>query len=109
VALEDVELDGVRIRAGDFVHVSYLAANRDPKRFPDPHVLDPDRTYQPHMTFGWGGHRCIAVPLAMAELEVAIGRLLQRFPRLRLAVPPEEVRWDAETIRRFPLELPVAW
>ncbi|WP_327434700.1 MULTISPECIES: cytochrome P450 [unclassified Streptomyces] len=109
VALEDVELDGVRIRAGDFVHVSYLTANRDPERFPDSHVLDPDRPYQPHMTFGWGGHRCIAVPLAMAELEVAIGRLLERFPGLRLAVPPEEVRWDTETIRRFPLELPVTW
>jgi hypothetical protein len=34
---------------------------------------------------------------------------LKRFPGLRLAVPPEEVRWDTETIRRFPLELPVAW
>jgi len=109
VALEDVELDGVRIRAGDFVHVSYLTANRDPERYPDPHVIDPDRPQKPHMTFGWGGHRCIAVPLAMAELEVAIGRLLERFPGLRLAVPPEEVRWDRKTIRRFPLELPVAW
>ncbi|WP_217142347.1 cytochrome P450 [Streptomyces sp. AC627_RSS907] len=109
VALEDVELDGVRIRAGEFVHVSYLTANRDPERFPDPDVIDPDRPSSPHMTFGWGGHRCIAMPLAMAELEVAIGRLIERFPGLRLAVPPEEVRWDTETIRRFPLELPVAW
>ena len=41
--------------------------------------------------------------------EVAIGRLLERFPGLRLAVAPEEVRWDTETIRRFPIELPVAW
>ncbi|MFC5804486.1 cytochrome P450 [Streptomyces formicae] len=109
VALEDVEMDGVRIRAGDFVHVSYLTANRDPERYPDPHAIDPDRPPQPHMTFGWGGHRCIAAPLAMAELEAAIGRLLERFPELRLAVPPEEVVWDTETIRRFPVELPVAW
>ncbi|WP_112467334.1 cytochrome P450 [Streptomyces triticisoli] len=109
VALEDVELDGVRIPAGDFVHVSYLTANRDPERYPDPHVIDPDRPNRPHMTFGWGGHRCIAMPLAMAELEVAVGRLVERFPGLRLAVPPQEVRWDTETIRRFPLELPVAW
>lgn len=109
VALEDMELDGVRIRTGDFVHVSYLAANRDPERYPDPHVIDVNRPNRPHMTFGWGGHRCIAVPLAMAELEVAIGRILERFPGLRLAVPPEEVRWDTRTIRRFPLELPVAW
>ncbi|MCW7946086.1 cytochrome P450 [Streptomyces hygroscopicus] len=109
VAMEDVDFDGVRIRAGDFVHVSYLTANRDPERYPDPHVIDPDRRSLPHMTFGWGGHRCIAVPLAMAELEVAIGRLLERFPTLKLAVSKEEVRWDTETIRRFPLELPVAW
>ncbi|MGQ4420782.1 cytochrome P450 [Streptomyces sp. SAS_269] len=109
VALEDVELDGAHIRAGDFVHVSYLTANRDPERYPDPHVIDLDRHSAPHMTFGWGGHRCIAMPLAMAELEVAIGRLVERFPRLRLAVAPEEVRWDTKTIRRFPLELPVAW
>ncbi|MEU1164900.1 cytochrome P450, partial [Streptomyces sp. NPDC005921] len=109
VALEDVELEGARIKAGDFVHVSYLTANRDPERYPDPHVIDPDRPTAPHMTFGWGGHRCIAMPLAMAELEVAIGRLVERFPGLRLAVEPQELRWDTKTIRRFPLELPVAW
>ncbi|MFJ5967431.1 cytochrome P450 [Streptomyces sp. NPDC093060] len=109
VALEDVELDGARIKAGDFVHVSYLTANRDPERYRAPHAIDLDRPIAPHMTFGWGGHRCIAMPLAMAELEVAIGRLVERFPGLRLAVPPEELRWDTETIRRFPLELPVAW
>jgi cytochrome P450 len=109
VALEDVEMDGARIRKGDFVHVSYLTANRDPKRYPDPDVIDPDRPPMPHMAFGWGGHRCIAVPLAMAELEVAIGSLVTRFPTLRLAVPAEKIRWDTQTIRRFPLELPVTW
>ena len=109
VALEDVEMDGVTIRAGDFVHVSYLTANRDPERFTTPHDIDPHRPNTPHMTFGWGGHRCIAAPLAMAELEVTIGGLLARFPQLRLAVPAEELRWDTETIRRFPCELPVAW
>ncbi|MFE2635930.1 cytochrome P450 [Streptomyces scopuliridis] len=109
VATEDVEMGGVRIRAGDFVHVSYLTANRDPERFSDPDVIDPHRPPTPHMTFGWGGHRCIAAPLAMAELEAVIGRLVERFPGLRLAVPAEELRWDTETIRRFPHELPVAW
>lgn len=109
IALEDVEMEGVQIRKGDFVHVSYLTANRDPERYPNPDLIDPDRPSRPHMTFGWGGHRCIGVPLAMAELEVAIGRLVERFPGLRLAVSPEEVRWDKGTIRRFPIELPVTW
>jgi cytochrome P450 len=61
------------------------------------------------MTFGWGGHHCVATPLALAELETAIRVLLTRLPRLRLAVPPEEVRWDTATIRRFPFRLPVTW
>ncbi|NEE07369.1 cytochrome P450 [Streptomyces sp. SID7499] len=109
VALEDVELEGVLIRAGDFVHVSYLAANRDPEVFADPDALDVDRASHPHMTFGWGGHHCVASTLAVAELRTAIGVLFTRLPRLRLAVPAEDVLWDTETIRRFPLELPVAW
>ena len=109
VALEDVELEGVLIRAGDFVHVSYLAANRDPEVFADPDVLDVDRSSHPHMTFGWGGHHCVASTLALAELRTAIGVLVTRLPRLRLAVPAQDVPWDTQTIRRFPLELPVTW
>ncbi|WP_344365567.1 cytochrome P450 [Streptomyces gobitricini] len=109
VVLEDVDVAGVSLRAGDFVHVSYLAANRDPAVFRDPHVLDPDRPAHPHMTFGWGGHHCVAAPLALAELRVAVGTLLARFPGLRLAVPAREVVWDTATIRRFPVRLPVRW
>ncbi|MGW0423883.1 cytochrome P450 [Streptomyces sp. NPDC003015] len=109
LALEDVEVGGSVIRAGDYVHVSYLAANRDPAVFPDPDVLDFDRPAHPHMTFGWGGHHCPASALALVELQSAISALLTRFPRMRLAVPAHEVRWDATTIRRFPLQLPVSW
>ncbi len=61
------------------------------------------------MTFGWGGHHCVAAPLATAELHSALGGLLARFPRLRPAVPPDGIHWDTRTIRRFPLALPVAW
>ncbi|WP_052850311.1 cytochrome P450 [Streptomyces avicenniae] len=109
VATEDVEVGGVLIRAGEAVHVSYLAANRDPARFERPDELDIDRPASPHMTFGWGAHHCIGAPLALMELELAIGSLLERFPRLALAVPPEEVRWNDESIWRYPYELPVTW
>ena len=97
------------IKAGDTVHVSYLAANRDPERFERPDELDLDRQPSPHMTFGWGAHHCIGAPLALMEIELAIGTLLERFPGLRLAVPAEEVPWNTESIWRFPYELPVAW
>ncbi|GAA3100934.1 cytochrome P450 [Streptomyces echinatus] len=109
IALEDAEIEGTAISAGDYVHVSYLAANRDPAVFPDPHTLDLERPVHPHMTFGWGGHHCLAAPLARAELDSAVTGLLTRFPGLRLAVAPEDVRWDTGTIRRFPLRLPAVW
>ncbi|MEO3751996.1 cytochrome P450 [Streptomyces sp. B6B3] len=109
IATEDVELGGVTIRANDTVHVSYLAANRDEKRFERPDELDLDRAVSPHMTFGWGAHHCVGAPLALMELQVAIGTMLTRFPRLELAVPAEEVRWNTESIWRYPYELPLIW
>ncbi|MEV7780640.1 cytochrome P450 [Kitasatospora sp. NPDC088351] len=108
-ALEDVELGGVTIRAGDIVHVSYLTANRDGRKFDRPDELDFERTSPPHMTFGWGAHHCLGAPLATAELEVAIGTLLERFPRLALAKPADEVQWNTTSIWRYPLALPVVW
>ncbi|WP_059005963.1 cytochrome P450 [Streptomyces specialis] len=109
IATEDVELSGVTIKAGDTVHVSYLAANRDPQRYDRPDELDFDRPAQPSMTFGWGAHHCVGSPLAIMEIELAIGTLLRRFPNLELAVPVEEVRWNTESIWRYPYELPVSW
>ncbi|TDC23534.1 cytochrome P450 [Streptomyces sp. 8K308] len=109
IATEDVEVGGVLIKANDTVHVSYLAANRDPSRFRCPDELDLDRPPAPHMTFGWGAHHCIGAPLALMELELAIGTMLRRYPRLALAVPAEEVRWNNESIWRYPYELPVTW
>ncbi|MEU1520207.1 cytochrome P450 [Streptomyces sp. NPDC005811] len=109
VATEDVELSGVTIRAGDIVHVSYLTANRDGRKFDRPDELDLERTGPSHMTFGWGGHHCLGAPLATTELQVAIGSVLERFPDLRLAKPAEEVRWNRTSIWRYPLALPVLW
>ncbi|MDX2648637.1 cytochrome P450 [Streptomyces sp. PA03-1a] len=109
IAVEDVEMGGVLIRAGDVVHVSYLTANRDPEKFDRPDELDLDRAGTPHMTFGWGGHHCLGAPLATMELQVAFRELLRRFPDLRLAKPADEVRWSATSIWRYPVALHVAW
>ncbi|MFH0179206.1 cytochrome P450 [Streptomyces cacaoi] len=109
VATEDVELSGVTIHAGDIVHVSYLTANRDGRKFDRPDELDLERTGPSHMTFGWGGHHCLGAPLATTELQVALGSVLERFPDLKLAKPAEEVRWNRTSIWRYPLALPVVW
>ncbi|MFC9293796.1 cytochrome P450 [Streptomyces sp. NPDC057011] len=110
VALEDVEVGGVTIRAGDAVHVSYLTANRDEAAYERPDELDFERVCPaPHMTFGWGMHHCLGSHLARLMLRTAVGTLLSRFPGLRLAVPAEEIRWNTRSIWRYPLALPVAW
>ncbi|MFF4490835.1 cytochrome P450 [Streptomyces sp. NPDC001544] len=109
VALEDVTVGDKMIKSGDVVHVSYMAANRDPEKFPDPDDIQPDRPKVPHMAFGWGTHRCPAEPLARLEIETALKALLARFPGLKLAVPPHEIEWQRENVNRLPLRLPVAW
>ncbi|MDH6222676.1 cytochrome P450 [Streptomyces pseudovenezuelae] len=109
IALEDVELHGHRISAGDPVYVSYLAANRDPAVFPDPDSVDPDRDPNPHMAFGNGPHYCTGAVLARLQTELLVGTLLDRLPGLRLAVPSDEVVWRRRTMIRGPQNLPVTW
>ncbi|MEU9171258.1 cytochrome P450 [Streptomyces sp. NPDC048420] len=109
IALEDVDLHGLRISAGDAVYVSYLAANRDPDVFPDPDRIDPDRDLNPHLAFGNGSHYCTGAVLARLQTELMIGTLLDRLPGLRLAVPADEGRWRRKTMIRGPQTLPVLW
>ncbi|MFJ9041853.1 cytochrome P450 [Streptomyces sp. NPDC102406] len=110
VALEDVTIDGVTIRAGDTVHVSYLTANRDGRAYERPDELDFERSSPPaHLAFGHGMHHCLGSHLARLMLRTSIGTLLARFPDLRLAVPVDEVRWNTQSIWRYPLALPVEW
>ncbi|WP_030613067.1 cytochrome P450 [Streptomyces fulvoviolaceus] len=109
IALEDVEVRGVRIRAGDAVYVSYLAANRDPDVFPDPEMIDFSRSPNPHVSFGFGPHFCPGNMLARLESELLVDALLDRVPGLRLAVPPEEVPFKKGALIRGPEALPVTW
>ncbi|MFV2119218.1 cytochrome P450 [Streptomyces sp. Act-28] len=109
IALEDVEIRGVRIAAGDAVYVSYLAANRDPEVFPDPERIDFDRSSNPHVAFGHGPHFCTGTLLARMEIELLVEMFLDRLPEVRLAVPAEEVPWRRSALIRGPEALPVTW
>jgi cytochrome P450 len=90
-ALEDVELDGNLIKAGESVALSVHAANRDPRRFPDPDVLDIGRKASGHLGFSFGIHQCLGQHLARSEMRVAFPALLTRFPTMHLAEPAEHV------------------
>jgi cytochrome P450 len=108
-ALEDVELDGRLIRAGQSVTIALNAANRDGERFEDSETLDVARPPTGHLSFGHGVHQCLGQQLARTEMSVAYPALLRRFPNLRLAVPPEEVPMRTNMAIYGVDCLPVTW
>ena len=109
IALEDTEIGGTLVRAGEGVIVSLLAANHDPAVFPDPGTLDPARRIRQHVAFGSGPHQCLGQSLARAELEIVYRTLFRRIPALRLAVPLDDLPVKDDTFVYGLHELPVTW
>lgn len=105
---EPVDIGGVTIPAGEIVLPGLLAANRDPACTAQPDELDITRTDNPHLAFGHGIHHCLGAPLARLEGRIALGTLLARFPRLRLAVPAQQLTWRQGVIMNGLAALPVA-
>jgi cytochrome P450 len=87
-AIEDAEIMGVPVPAGGEVLVLLGAANRDPRRFPDPDVFDPHRPDNHTMSFSVGPHYCLGAALSKLEIQLALPMVLRRFPKLALAAPP---------------------
>lgn len=108
-ALQDVEVEGQLIRAGETVTISVQATNRDPHKFADPDRLDVHRRATGHLSFGHGAHQCLGQQLARVEMTVAFPALFARFPTLRLAVPPEEVPLRDRSNIYGVISLPVTW
>ncbi|MFC5724203.1 cytochrome P450 [Streptomyces gamaensis] len=109
VAAEDFAFEGHAIRQGEVVTVSLPAANRDPLGFEDPDTFDIRRGATRHLAFGNGPHLCMGHHLARLELAVGYESLLRRFPRLRLAVPAEEIGTREMMVTYGVHALPVCW
>ncbi|MFD7497370.1 cytochrome P450 [Streptomyces sp. NPDC059832] len=109
VALEDMELSGRTVRAGDAVAVEYAVANRDPEVFAHPEEIDFHRPSNPHLTFGYGAHFCLGAQLARMVLRVVVESLARRLPDLCLAVPADQVPWRTDRLIRGVAALPVSW
>ncbi|MEV4475645.1 cytochrome P450 [Nonomuraea sp. NPDC049504] len=87
-AVRDVELDGVRVRAGEPVLACFASTGRDPDQYgPDADRFDITRTQTQHLAFGHGPHFCLGAPLARLEGEIALRALFTAFPGMRLATP----------------------
>jgi cytochrome P450 len=93
IASHDMEIAGCPVKQKQSLTFFLRAANRDPEVFDDPDRFDVSRQHKPHVSFGGGAHICIGAPLARLEAQVALVRLFERFPNLRLANPDEPPVW----------------
>ncbi|MFF4715303.1 cytochrome P450 [Streptomyces eurythermus] len=110
VAVADIEVGDITIRAGEGILALNNAANHDESVFPDPDTLDIHRKdARAHLAFGYGVHQCIGANLARVELEAVYGTLLRRVPGLRLAADPQELRFKDDAMVYGVYELPVTW
>ncbi len=95
---EDVEFEGCPMKAGEWVLLSFPAANRDPEAFEQADEVVIDREVNRHAAFGLGIHRCAGSNLARMELRVALEVWLERFPDFSLT-DPDAVRWSGGQVR----------
>ncbi|RYF92385.1 MAG: cytochrome P450 [Caulobacteraceae bacterium] len=92
IANRDMEVAGCPVKSRQAMTLSLRAANRDPEVYDDPHAFDVARKHRPHVAFGGGAHICIGAPLARLEAQVALLRLFERFPDLKLVEAEPEWR-----------------
>lgn len=109
VAVEDVELGGVLVKAGEGVVVLANMANHDAEVFPDPMTLDIGRGARHHVAFGFGAHQCLGQNLARMELQIVFNTLFARIPDLRLATPADELPYKEDAAIYGVYQLPVTW
>jgi cytochrome P450 len=109
LATEDIEIDGVTIRARDGVLLALGSGNRDEAGFPDADTFDVRRGDRHHVTFGYGIHQCLGQNLARMELEIVFGTLLRRIPTLRLATDVDDLPYKITATIVGVYHLPVTW
>ena len=102
----EVEVHGTTLVPGDKVALMYLAANRDPEVFADPHRFDITRDPNPHIAFGYGAHFCLGAHLARLETKAVLAELVARVDTLEVAGEVEHV-WSSfiNGIKRLPMTL----
>lgn len=109
IAIEDIEIGGETIRAGEGIILDVAPANWDARQFPNPDRLDLRREDGPHVGFGYGRHQCVGQQLARMELQIVLPTLLRRVPTLRLAAPLDELPFKHDALAYGLYELPVTW
>ncbi|HEX3786214.1 MAG TPA: cytochrome P450 [Pseudonocardiaceae bacterium] len=109
LCVADVEIGGVRIRAGEGVLALGYAANRDPAAFESPDEFDVGRGARHHVAFGFGPHQCLGQNLARMELQIVFDTLVRRIPGLTLAAPVDDLPFKGDAAIYGLYGLPVTW
>ena len=110
IALEDIEIGGETIKAGDGIILDLAPENWDADMFPEPDKLDLRRQNAGQQVgFGYGRHQCVGQQLARAEMQIVFQTLLRRIPTLRLAIPFEEIPFKDDRLAYGVYSLPCAW
>ncbi|MFN8616621.1 MAG: cytochrome P450 [Dehalococcoidia bacterium] len=91
ITVDDREIAGCPMHAGQSVTVALGGANYDPRLHKDPHKFDITREDIDHLAFGGGRRYCLGAPLARLEAQIGVKTLLERFPNLRM--PQQELVW----------------
>jgi len=104
---KDMEVGGVRLQKGDRIMAMVAAANMDPQANEHPERLELERRPNRHISFGTGIHFCLGHQLARIEGMCALQALFTRWPKLRLAVAPAQIRWRKRPGLRSIEKLPV--
>jgi cytochrome P450 len=109
IAVADVPIGDVVIRAGEGVVGDTLSANRDESVFADPETFDTDRGRSGHVAFGFGPHQCLGQNLARKELQLVFDTLVRRVPTLALAADLADLPYKDDATIYGLYELPVTW
>jgi cytochrome P450 len=106
-AMQDTEINGCPVKAGQRFRFSLTAAGRDPEQFQDADRVDFDREEISHITFGVGPHRCLGSHLARLELVIAFEEWHRRIPEYRIEAghPYDESQGGLLGLN----SLPLAW
>jgi cholest-4-en-3-one 26-monooxygenase len=108
-AIEDIEIQGTHIAAGDPVALFFSSANFDETVFPDPQRFDITRSPNPHVAFGTGPHVCLGAAVARLEVKVMTQELLARTSRIDQTGPIEYARDSfLRGVKRLPVSMVAA-
>jgi cytochrome P450 len=104
----DCELGGTKIPKGSRLYWMPSSANLDEAKYEDPDRFDLHRPrISDHLAFGAWTHFCIGAPLVRLEGRIALERLTERLPGIRLA--QQEIEWIPNLITPAPARLEVEW